>query len=270
MRKRSLLSLLLAVCLLLCACARTGTAVQDAETAQLPVLHIGTAIFAPYFYMGEDGSYTGVDHDIAVEACTRMGYTPEFTVMDWGDRDEVLASGRIDCVWNCFIMTGRENDYQWAGPYLNTSIAVLVPADSDIQSAADLAGKTIALRVGSRQEAFFLENPNAPAVRALSTYGTMRAAFTAFGKGYADAVVEHKAALQQMIAADPSRYRCLEKPLFVARAGVGFAKDADASTVQALNDVLAEMQADGTIAAIAQQYGLDERDYGKVGDLHAH
>ena len=268
MRRRTFLGLLPA-CLFLCACTRTGTSVQEAETAQLPVLHIGTSIFAPYFYVGEDGSYAGVDHDIAVEACARMGYTPDFTVIDWGDRDEVLASGRIDCVWNCFIMTGREDDYQWAGPYLNTSIAVLVPADSSIQSAADLAGKTIALRVGSRQEAFFLENPNAPAVRALSTYGTMRAAFTAFGKGYADAVVEHKAALQQMIAAQPTLYRCLEKPLFVAQAGVGFAKDAAPATVQALDDVLAAMQADGTIAAIAQQYGLDMRDYGKVGEYHA-
>ena len=270
MRKRSLLAALLAVCLLLCACTGSADATQQAETADQPVLHIGTSIFAPYYYMGEDGSYTGVDHDIAVEACARMGYTPDFVIMDWGDRDEVLASGSIDCVWNCFIMTGREDSYQWAGPYLNTSIAVLVPADSTITSTADLAGKTIALRVNSRQEAFFLDDPDAPAVHTLSTYSSMRAAFAAFGKGYADAMVEHKAALQQLTAADPSRYRCLDKPLFVARAGVGFALDADPALVQALDTALDSMLEDGTIAAIAQQYGLSERDYEKVGDLHAH
>lgn len=270
MRKRSLLAALLAVCLLLCACTRSADTAPEADLTIQPVLHIGTAIFAPYFYMGEDGNYTGVDYEIAQEACARMGYTPDFTVMDWGDRDEVLASGSVDCIWNCFIMTGREDSYQWAGPYLNTSIAVVVPADSDIQTSADLAGKTIALRVNSRQEAFFLEDPDAPAVRTLSTYSSMRAAFTAFGKGYADAMVEHKAALQRMIAAYPTRYRCLDKPLFVARAGVGFALDADPALVQALDDALNSMLEDGTITAIAQRYGLDARDYEKVGDLHAH
>ncbi len=42
---------------------------------------------------------------------------------------------------------------------------------------------------------------------------------------------------------------------------MGFAKDADTAVVEKLNDALTEMKADGTIAAIAQKYGLDEQDY---------
>ncbi len=261
MRKHLLLAAVLALCLaFLCACGTPAGSSAPSEE-ELPALNIGTSSFAPYFYMDESGGYAGVDYDIAREACARMGYTPNFVVMDWSTRDEMLASGSIDCIWNCFIMDGRKADYQWAGPYLNSSIAVVVPSDSTIWSLADLAGKTAAMRTGSQIEKFFLSSERAPSLRWLSTFSSMRSAFTAFGKGYADAVVEHRSALEQLTAAAPQLYRYLDEPLFIAQVGVGFAKDADPAVVKKLSDALIEMKADGTIAAIAQKYGLDEQDY---------
>jgi len=262
MRKGSLLAVLLAVCLaVLCACGSAPVPSGNAEEEQKPVLNIGTTSFAPYFYMNEDGQYVGVDYEIALEACSRIGFTPNFVVMDWDSRDEQLDSGSIDCIWNCFIMNGREDDYQWAGPYLNSDIAVLVSADSSIRSVSALAGKTVASRINSRVEDFFLNNENAPHIHSLSTFANMHSAFTAFGKGYADAVVEHHAALEQLTASNPSLYRFLDEPLFTVQAGVAFSKTADPSVVEALNEALAEMSADGSIASIAQKYGLPENDY---------
>lgn len=258
MRKLTLFAAAAAVCLaVLCACGGTAASSESAEPEK-PILRIGTTTFAPYFYTGEDGSYAGADYEIALEACARMGYSPEFVQIDWTARDEELNSGKIDCIWNCFIMTGREDDYQWAGPYLTSDISVVVPADSSIRTVQDLTGKTVAVRANSKVEDFFLTNAQAPRVRTLSTFSGMRAAFSAFGKGYADAIAEHRAALEQLTAPNPELYRYLDEPLFTVQIGVGFAKDADSAAVQALDKALSEMTEDGTITAIAQKYSLPE------------
>ena len=41
-------------------------------------------------------------------------------------------------------MDGRENDYQWAGPYLVSRQVIAVSEQSSIERMSDLAGKTIA------------------------------------------------------------------------------------------------------------------------------
>ena len=43
-------------------------------------------------------------------------------------------------------MDGRENDYQWAGPYLVSRQVIAVSAQSSIERMSDLAGKTIAVQ----------------------------------------------------------------------------------------------------------------------------
>ena len=54
-----------------------------------------------------------------------------------------LESGNIDCIWNGFTMTGREDDYTWTEPYMANQQVFVVANDSDISSQADLAGKIV-------------------------------------------------------------------------------------------------------------------------------
>lgn len=268
MRRRTFLFAFAAACFAaLCGCGGTAAS-SEPETVDKKVLHIGTTIFAPYFYIGEDGNYAGVDYEIALEACARMGYSPDFITMEWSARDRKLNTGAIDCIWNCFIMTGRETSYQWAGPYLCSDIAAVVSADSTIDTIHDLAGKTVAVRANSKIEDFFLTNDAAPHVRTLSTFAQMRQAFAAFGKGYANAVADHRAALEQLTAPNPELYRYLDEPLFTAPIGVGFSPDFDAAVAQELHSALSEMIEDGTIAAIARKYGLPEHSIPEGGAAH--
>ena len=69
--------------------------------------------------------------------------------MDLPERNKLLREGTIDCIWCCFTMDGREEEYQLAGPYLYTRRVFVVKKDSDIRELSDLVGKTIALQVGS-------------------------------------------------------------------------------------------------------------------------
>ena len=48
-----------------------------------------------------------------------------------------LDAGNIDCIWNGFTMTGRENDYEWTTPYMANSQVFVVAKDSGITGRAD-------------------------------------------------------------------------------------------------------------------------------------
>ena len=64
-----------------------------------------------------------------------------------------LESGNIDCIWNGFTMTGREDDYTWTEPYMANQQVFVVANDSDINSQADLAGKIVEVQADSSAEA---------------------------------------------------------------------------------------------------------------------
>ncbi len=120
---------------LLCACGAGRFSTEDS----LPELVIGGAEYAPYFYTDTD-EYTGIDVELATEACRRMGYRPVFVSLNLDNRAKALANGNVDCLWTCLTMDGREDEYTWVGPYLYTRRVYVVPQDSSIQSAEDLHG----------------------------------------------------------------------------------------------------------------------------------
>lgn len=228
------------------------------ENTDLPQLQIGSSIFEPYFYVGEDGNYAGVDVEIATEACKRMGYKPVFTELIWGEHDRLLEAGMIDCIWCSFAMNGRERKYQWAGPYLYSPEVVVVPADSDIESLEDLEGKSIAVEIDSRPEDYFLNEEEGVRlnVKNVQTYSSLEDAFTSFGKGYADAVTGHKMSLESFTSQKPELYRYLEPPIIHAKLGVAFSNEDKSGVVTRLSEVLDEMNEDGAIEEIVSGYGF--------------
>ena len=104
------------------------------------------ASFPPYGYKNEDGEYVGFDLDLAQEVCKRNGWEYQARPIDWDAKDMELNSGTIDCIWNGFTITGREDEYTWSDPYVDNSQVVVVKADSDIQELDDLADKTVVVQ----------------------------------------------------------------------------------------------------------------------------
>lgn len=66
-----------------------------------------------------------------------------------------MENGTIDCIWGSFSMDGREEEYQWAGPYLYSRQVVAVHSDSDIRTLQDLAGKVVAVQSTTKPEELF-------------------------------------------------------------------------------------------------------------------
>ena len=90
----------------------------------------------------------------------------KFVTIDWEKKKELVENDTIDCIWGSFSMDGREEEYQWAGPYLYSRQVVAVNADSGIETLADLAGKTMMVQSTTKPEEIFLAGTD-PRIRSL-------------------------------------------------------------------------------------------------------
>lgn len=135
------------VCLLPPLLSGCGTSSADIsqETSKLPVITIGCDTYSPFSYLDVDGNITGIDVELADEAFGRMGYQPEFQIINWEEKKDLVDTGAIDCIWSSFTMNGCETEYNWAGPYMQSHQVVAVNPDSDIHTLSDLKDKISAV-----------------------------------------------------------------------------------------------------------------------------
>lgn len=251
----------LAICLL-CGC-RAAERTQAESTGGLPVILVGSDNYPPFNYTGSDGEPTGIDVELAEEAFRRMGYQAQFVLIDWEEKKTLLESGAIDCVWGSFTMDGREDEYNWAGPYMLSRQVVAVRTDSDIYTLQDLEGKTLTVQSTTKPEQAFLDHsdPRLPQLRALFSLQDRDLIYTSLIKGYADALAAHETAIRQFMQDYSVEYRILDEPLQVVGLGVAFAKEDDRGLEQQLTRVFAQMQADGTTEEILGHYLDDPGHY---------
>ena len=240
------LALALVMCLALCACGQKDSGDTAADGKKTFIMGVDPE-YPPFSYLDADGQPTGIDVALAREAFSRMGYRPEFVPVDWVEKTHLLDSGAVDCLWSSFTMTDREDDYHWAGPYMLSRQVVAVMPGSEIQTLADLAGKTVAVQATTKPESLFLNHtdPRIPEVRALLTVQNRELIFSYLSKGYVDAIAAHEISIVQFMQDYGLEYRILDEPLQVVGLGVAFARSDTRGLDTELNAVLAEMRADG-------------------------
>lgn len=134
------------------------TAAETAEAAGGTLIVGFDQDFPPMGFVGDNGEYTGFDLDLAKEVASRLGLEYKAQPIAWDSKDMELESGNIDCIWNGFTTTGREDDYTWTTPYMANKQVFVVANDSDIKSQADLAGKVVEVQADSSAEAALKEN----------------------------------------------------------------------------------------------------------------
>ena len=254
---------LLAACLLallvagvLQSCRRKDGLTPEQQTA---VVKIGFDSFAPYSSVDENGNYVGIDIELATEAFRRMGYQAEFQMIPWEEKARLLAGGSLDCLWSCFTMTGRENDYEWAGPYLYSRQVVAVRSDSRIDALKDLEGKRAAAQATTKASGVLLHEIASPVpqLKQVNCFSTTEELFAALRKGYVDAIAGHEAMITAFVKKGNGNYRLLEESPYVSELGVAFEKGTHQDLAERLTETLRAMEADGTIARIVEKYGLD-------------
>ena len=260
--------LALATCaVLLCSCLHPGKA--DSYTAAMPVIVVGSDNYPPFNYIGEDGAPTGIDVELAKEAFRRMGYRAEFTIIDWERKTQLLETGDIDCVWGSFTINGREDDYRWAGPYMASRQVVAVIPGSDIETIADLEGRTLAVQSTTKPEEIFLAgtDPRIPQFGELLSAEDRSVQYAMLNCGYVDAIAAHEAAILRYMQDCNANFRILEEPLLVTGIGVAFALNDTRGLDEKLTETFAAMRADGTMKQIVGKYLPDPEKYLEVDAL---
>ena len=239
--------------------ALEGLDASQAKDDDLKTLNVGSDLYPPFVYTDEYGDIVGLDVEILTEALARIGYKPKYQLIDWEKKKELLASGELDCVMGSFSMTGRENEYRWAGPYLASRQVVAVDPQSDIYTLADLEDKVVAVQSTTKPEDILLNrtNENVPQIKELYSFSDRSNLNPALVEGLVDAIAAHETAILQYMSDYRLEYRVLDEPLLTVGLGVAFALDDARGLERALSDVFEQMRADGTMEEIIGRY-LDE------------
>lgn len=210
--------------------------------------------FPPMGFMGDDGQYTGFDLELAQETAKRLGLEYKPQPINWDSKDMELSAGNIDCIWNGFTMTGRENDYEWTEPYMANSQVFVVAGDSGIASLADLEGKVVECQADSSALAALNENQDlTDTFKQLLTTADYNSAFMDLEQGAVDAVAMDVIVAGYQIQQRNADFVILEESLSAEEYGVGF-KKGNTELRDKVQKTLEEMAADGTLKTISEKW----------------
>lgn len=233
---------------------------EKAEDATAAGTEGGTLIvgfdqdFPPMGFLGDNGEYTGFDLELAQEVAKRLGLEYKAQPIAWDSKDMELESGNIDCIWNGFTMTGREDDYTWTEPYMANQQVFVVANDSDISSQADLAGKIVEVQADSSAEAALKEAPELTATfKELLTTADYNTAFMDLEQGAVDAIAMDVIVAGYQIQQRNADFKILDDSLSEEEYGVGF-KKGNTELRDKVQSTLEEMAEDGTLQEVSEKW----------------
>lgn len=253
---KKFVAILLSLVLLMTAAALAEDGSLDAIKNKGTLVVGLDASFPPMGFTNDDGELVGYDLSLAEEVCKRLGVELVKQPIDWAAKDMELNTGNIDCIWNGMTVTKeRQEIYSVSMNYLQNAQVVVVLEDSPVNTLADLAGKTIALQAGSSAAEAVAANTElleslAGAPIEFADYAM--ALMDLDNKGV-DAVVMDVIVANYYITTKGAAYRVLEEQLAPEYYAIGFRK-ADVALTDAVNALLKEMAADGTIAKISTEW----------------
>jgi len=218
------------------------------------------ADFPPYGYK-EGSEYKGFDLDLAREVCARKDWRFVANPINWDAKDMELNSGAIDCIWNGFTIQGREDAYTFSSPYVDNSQVVLVKIDSPIAALSDLAGKIVGVQTDTPVQKALAPGGDKSAFGAtfqsLVVMPNYNQAVQELEMGGVDAVALDVGVAKRKMADLPGRFRMLDEIVMSETYGIGF-KKGNTALRDEVEAVLKELAADGTMAKIAEQYGIEQ------------
>ena len=240
--------------------ASTGSASAESATVELitpGTLTILTSPDYPPFESLDGDEYVGLDIEIAKAVAEKLGYTPEFKTLQFdGIIPAVAAGGQGDIGISGFTVDpDRAKEIDFTATYYIDDQAIAVMNDSEITEAnademLNAEGTIIAVQSGTTGEAYVQENfPNA----TVQPYGNSTDAFAAMQSGQANAVCTNLAVVESMIQTAYQDAHIVKTVATGEEYAIVVNQDNPALT-EAINKALAELQADGTIERLVQQY----------------
>jgi polar amino acid transport system substrate-binding protein len=255
--------------------APDGAVAADGHLARIleaGVIRMSTdPAYPPQSFLDTDGTIKGFDIDVGTEIAKRLGVeivfeTPDFALVsagNWADRWD-FSVGSVT------ITSARQEVLDFTQPYYYTPAQFAVRSDSGYDSLDDLVGKAVCMGEGTTYLDWFngeldfgTATPDAvpPEGSVATTLPTDRNCAESWAAGRQD--------FEGWLTAEPTVQGAIDEGLPVVAIGdhvfheplaAAFDKNVEDndSLVAAVDAIIGELHADGTLAALSQQwYGLD-------------
>lgn len=219
-------------------------------------LVIGYTVYAPMNYTDDSGSFTGFDTELAEAVCEKLGVTPNFVEINWDTKEIELSAKSIDCIWNGLTITDdRKETMEISEPYIQNAQVVVMKNDAEYTDTASLVGKVVCAEAGSAGEESIQSNEDLAKADYVSK-DVQTACLLEVAAGTADAAVLDLT-LANAMTGEGTDYKDLviKDKLDIEYYGVAFRKGSDICAK--VNSILQELTTDGTMAKLAEKYGLD-------------
>ena len=221
-------------------------------------LIVGTEIsYAPFEYQLADGTYAGIDMEIAHKIADALNATLVIKLMDFDPLFGAVQTGEIDmAISSISITAAREQTVNFTVPYYTANQAVLVRDSSSISNIDDLNGSKVIAQLGTTGSSWVATNliyAGRISAADFSDYVNISAAALTVMNGQKDALVVD-IPVANAYAADPANHL---KVAFVVHTnenyGVCIPKN-QTNFRSAIDNVINEMKADGSLYAILFKY----------------
>ncbi|MBR2781616.1 MAG: transporter substrate-binding domain-containing protein [Eubacteriaceae bacterium] len=212
--------------------------------------------YPPFSYIGDDGNYTGFDVEICQAVCDYLGWELEIFAVNWDEKLIQLDAKECDCIWSgmTILDSMKEAGYVLSAPYYDNTQVLIVKEDSGIASSADLAGKLVAVQLGTSGEALL----NGDISDLAATFGeiitceSFLKCFTELSGNSVDAVFVDLP-VAEAYAAKNEGFKIIDEQLGAEQYGIAFRSD-DADLCKAVEDAVAALVENGTYKEIADKY----------------
>lgn len=224
-------------------------ATSDTDSELLDSYTVATdSSFVP-FEFDQDGEHVGFDIDLITAISEEVGFTINLETTNFDGIIPGLQTGAFDlAIAGITITPERAETVDFSDPYYRSGIIVGVPADnSDISGVEDLAGRTVASRLGSAPLDYLAEN--VPTATALP-FEQLDQVYLAVEGGTADAVLYDAPNVEYYISTTgEGKLKTVGELLEAQEYGIAAAPGNDALLAE-VNRALAALIEDGRYAEI--------------------
>lgn len=230
----------------LTACGAKGPTL--AEVQESGKLIVATSPDFPPFENLEGGEVVGIEVELMEMICAELGVE---LVLEQINFDAVLTgvqTGKYDCGMSGISVTPkREKNTLFTTPYCLAAQCIVVRADSDIASKADLTGKKIAVQTGTTAAEFCSSEGY-----ELSQFELNQDAKLALTQSKVEAWVVDDLTAAEMCKGDDS-VKILSESMTTEPYAFAFAFGSE-DLVAEINKILEKLIADGTVEALFAKY----------------
>ncbi len=221
------------------------------------------AAYVPYEFF-KDGKIIGYDPDIIDQFIPRLGDEEGAQLVDtaWNGIIPALYAKKFDVIVSAMTITKeRAEKVLFSMPYADASNVILLRANEDkIKTADDLSGKIVGVQIGSAAAGIIktfeakLKSAGKPGYADVKQYEHYPEAYQDLLNKRVDAVINSKSTLLVVMNDAPGKFKMIDGVSDVtAYFGMAFRKE-DVAFQSFVNQQLAGMKQDGTLAKLQQKW----------------